>query len=132
MKIRKIIRALNTEFSHILKRYNTLIAFFAIATCLFTWGLDLSTLVEHCPYCRVQRTAIGVLGIIALLPKHKNALLRYSCYLIAFFAADISGDQIFLSIKAGIFPTLDAFLAICAFVFIGILTLMNHRRYRAS
>jgi disulfide bond formation protein DsbB len=115
--------------SKLLMKYRIAIILIAIIACIFTWYLDLAGLVFKCPYCRVQRTIIGLLAIIGLLPDHKNSLLRYICYLLAFFGADVSGDQIFLSIKVGMFPTINSILASCAFVLIGALTVITHYRF---
>ncbi len=120
------------KITHILKRYRLHIVWLAIGSAVLTWGLDLMGLVHKCPYCEVQRTVIGVLGLIALLPKHKNTLLRYVCYLIAFLGANFSADQILLHIKARIFLSPSLYLAICALILIGILTVMNHYRYRKT
>ena len=117
------------KITQILKRYHVHIAWLAILSAIFTWGLDLMGFVSECPYCEVQRTIIGVLGVIALLPQHKNTLLRYICYLIAFFGANVSGDQIFLHIKDEIFLSPSLYLAICALILIGALTVINHYRY---
>ena len=117
------------KITRFLKRYHTHIAWLAIASSLLTWGLDFTHVVFQCPYCRVQRTVIGLLGLIALLPQHKNTVLRYSCYLIAFLGADISGDQIFLHVKHGTYLSFSLVLAVGAFVLIGVLTVINHYRF---
>lgn len=116
----------------ILRKYHTALAWLAVLACLFTWYLDLANHVHACPYCRVERTIIGILGVIALLPKHQSVVLCYMCYLLAFFGADIAGDQVFLSIKAGTFPTLNAMFASLGFIFIGVLTVINHYRYASK
>lgn len=113
----------------ILNRYAFYIGIFAIIVCIVTWWMDLSEMVIQCPYCRVQRTMIGFLGILAILPRHRNGILRYLSYLFAFFGANISGDQMFLSIKTGNFPTMNAWLAMGAFILIGVLTIITHYRY---
>lgn len=115
-----------------LNQYGVAIGLFAIVCCLVTWGLDLSEMVIQCPYCRVQRTMIGVLGVMAILPKHRNGLLRYAAYSLTFFGADISVDQMFLSIKSGDFPTVNALLAMSAFTILGVLCIVNHHRYKGG
>ncbi len=117
------------KVTRILNENAAFIGIFAIATCVVTWGMDLSEMVIQCPYCRVQRTMIGFLGVLAILPKHRNGILRYLAYLLAFSGADISVDQIFLSIKSGNFPTINATLAMSALVFIGMLAIINHYRF---
>lgn len=120
---------MSIKLTKLLNQNGFAIGVFSIIICLVTWGLDLSEIVIQCPYCRVQRTMIGILGIMAILPKHRNGLLRYGAYFLAFFGADISVDQMFISIKSGYFPTVNALLAMSAFVIIGILTIINHYRY---
>jgi len=53
-----------------------LLAILAIIVSLATWGVDLAGLVYQCPYCRVQRSAIGVIGVILLLPCYHHWILR--------------------------------------------------------
>ncbi|WP_303636886.1 hypothetical protein [Stenotrophomonas tuberculopleuritidis] len=36
---------------------------------LLAWSLEWSGMAYVCPYCRVQRTAIGVLGVLTLLAR---------------------------------------------------------------
>lgn len=117
------------KITDFINRFGFYIGVFAIMACLITWWMDLSGLVFPCPYCRVQRTMIGLLGFLAILPKHRNGLLRYLSYLLAFFGADISVDQMFLSIKSGAFPTTNAMLAMSAFILMGILTIITHYRF---
>ena len=45
-----------------------LIALAAIVISIVTWTLDLTGLVYTCPYCRVQRSVIGLLGLVMLWP----------------------------------------------------------------
>ena len=53
-----------------------LLAIIAIIVCLATWGVDLAQWVYQCPYCRVQRSAIGVIGLILLLPFYHHWIMR--------------------------------------------------------
>ena len=53
-----------------------LLAILAIIVSLATWGVDLAGWVYQCPYCRVQRSAIGVIGVILLLPCYHHWILR--------------------------------------------------------
>ena len=54
-----------------LMRYRTHIAILAIVICVFTWITELAGWVYVCPYCRTQRTVIGLLGLLLLAnPQH--------------------------------------------------------------
>lgn len=53
-----------------------------LAIVLFTLALDIAGLVHPCPYCRMQRFALGVISIV-LLFRFYNALL--SRYIVAVF-----------------------------------------------
>jgi hypothetical protein len=103
---------------YILKKCRILLAILAIVACLVTWYLDIADIVIHCPYCRVQRTMIGALGVLLLLPSFFPTAQRIIALVLGFFGADISGDQMFLSIKAGTFPTTNFWIALCALILI--------------
>ncbi|WMC12345.1 disulfide bond formation protein B [Oceanimonas pelagia] len=58
--------------------YSRLIRFFgivSIAIFLITWAIDLTGLTYPCPYCRTQRTIIGILGLILLMTSRLHPLL---------------------------------------------------------
>jgi hypothetical protein len=59
-----------------LETNHRLLAILAIIVSLATWGVDLAGWVYQCPYCRVQRSAIGVIGVILLLPCYHHWILR--------------------------------------------------------
>ena len=52
----------------ILLKNGKTVAALAIIISVATWWMDFAGLVYECPYCRTQRTVIGVLGVIMLLP----------------------------------------------------------------
>lgn len=110
---------------HLIYRLRYLLAFIAILACIGTWYMDLQGMVYHCPYCpycRVQRTMIGLLGLILFLPgRCFPTLQRITAFIIGFFGIDIAGDQMFLSIKAGTFPTINFGFALSAMVLIVLL-----------
>lgn len=102
-----------TIFGGIPKRNNNmdtkkLVITVGIVTLLIsisTWVLDLSNLVEACIYCRNERTIIGLLAIILLLPKHRF-ISTYLAVTLGFYGAYVAADQIFnnmLDAKIGIF-----------------------------
>jgi len=87
----------------------------AILLCVGTWAFDLSGLVHECVYCRTQRTAIGLVGVVMLLPDPRRWWLRYPAAVFCFFGAQIAVSQLFLivrSINAGEpFGGLNLFMA---------------------
>lgn len=40
----------------------------AVLISLSTWAMDYLEWIYHCPYCRTQRSAIGLIGLIMLSP----------------------------------------------------------------
>lgn len=119
------------QLTDLLTEFSLFFAVLAIIMCVATWGMDLANMVYHCPYCRVQRTIIGLLGIALLLPKHKNNLLIFISFILAYFSADISGDQMFLSVKEGTFPTINFFFASGALAYVSILMYLIWVRFKA-
>lgn len=82
-----------------LSRNLRLLGVLAIMISAFTWWLDLSGLVYECVYCRTQRTAIGIVGLILLLPDPRQWFIRFVALAVCFLGADIAVDQQFLVIK---------------------------------
>ena len=73
---------------------------FAIFLGISTWALDLGGLVHECVYCRTQRTAIGVLGVLLTLPDPRRWWIRYPGAAVGFFGAQIAVAQLFLIVRA--------------------------------
>lgn len=48
-----------------------------LAIVLFTLALDVAGLVHPCPYCRMQRFALGVISIVLLFRLYSALLSRY-------------------------------------------------------
>lgn len=48
-----------------------------LAIVLFTLALDIAGLVHPCPYCRMQRFALGVISIVLLFRFYNALLSRY-------------------------------------------------------
>jgi len=87
------------------------IAVLAILIAAATWALDLSGVVYTCPYCRVQRSAIGVLGLLMLLPDLRHWLVRWAATVVATLGAIVAAMQHFnhwKRISAGQFRFADA------------------------
>ncbi|MEO1046504.1 MAG: hypothetical protein AAFX04_13775 [Pseudomonadota bacterium] len=77
-----------------LLRYRLAIAIGAIIICLGAWGTEWGGLVYVCPYCRAQRTVIGLLGLILLVnPQHW--FTRWTASVLAVFGLVVAGMQHF-------------------------------------
>lgn len=59
---------------------------------LATWSVDLLGMVEICWYCRLQRTIIGVLGLI-LIYRQRHFILEYLALLIGAFGLYLASRQ---------------------------------------
>ncbi len=79
----------------LLLRYRLLVGIAAIAISILTWAVDLTGLVYICPYCRVQRTVIGLLGILLILPNPAHWLVRYASAVFAVFGLSVAATQHF-------------------------------------
>jgi len=82
-----------------LRRNLRTLGIIAILICVATWWVDLSGWVYECVYCRTQRTAIGLVGLIMLLPNPRQWFIRFLAVGICFLGADIAVDQLFLVIR---------------------------------
>ena len=77
-----------------------LLGMFAIFLGVFTWALDLTGWVHECVYCRTQRTAIALLGVLLTLPDPRLWWIRYPGAVMGFFGAQIAVAQLFLIVRA--------------------------------
>ncbi len=67
-----------------------------IAISAATWTVDLMGLVYPCPFCRAQRTAIGVLGLIILLLRVLHPFIaRYLALAVGGFGFVVGATQHF-------------------------------------
>lgn len=78
-----------------LLRHRRAVGLAAILLCIATWAVDLTDLVYHCPYCRVQRTMIGVLGLLLMLPNPAHWLVRYLSAIFGLFGLAVASAQHF-------------------------------------
>ena len=69
----------------ILLRYRIIVGILALIVSAVTWTVDLTGLVYECPFCRSQRTVIGLLGVLLILPWHSHWFTRYIAACIAAF-----------------------------------------------
>ena len=84
-----------TTIPPIFFRHLRLLGSLSILLSLVTWGVDLADLVYHCPYCRVQRSVIGLLGILMLLPNPHHWLARYWAAVFGILGLVVAATQHF-------------------------------------
>jgi hypothetical protein len=72
-----------------------LVGILAIFICILAWATELTDLVYVCPYCRAQRTIIGILGLSLLLPNPRNWINLYFTSCIAAFGFYVASRQHF-------------------------------------
>lgn len=89
-----------------------IIGLFTILLSIVTWAADLTGWVGPCIYCRIERSIIGGLGIMMLLPEIPY-FKRYFSLVIGFFGAQVAAEQIFLLLNQHSFDV-ELFLATCA------------------
>ena len=75
------------------------VAAFVMLVVLVTLALDVAGLVHPCPYCRVQRFALGVLSIILLLKGYDRLLPRYVAAVTGLMGLVVGMTQNFNHIK---------------------------------
>ena len=77
-------------------RHRRLLGLIAIIIGAGAWGMELAGTVYVCPYCRVQRTVILLLGIIMVLPFCKHWISRYLASVMGFMGAVVAVNQNFM------------------------------------
>ncbi|MGW8704547.1 disulfide bond formation protein B [Brevundimonas sp. NPDC055812] len=70
-----------------------------LAVVLFTLAVDLAGLVFPCPYCRVQRFALGVLALILMLKSYDALWSRYIAAVVGMMGLVVGISQNFNHIK---------------------------------
>ena len=63
---------------------------------LGAWGVEFAGAVYVCPYCRVQRTAILLLGCVMLLPSPRHWMATYVASVVGFLGAVVAVNQNFM------------------------------------
>lgn len=76
------------------KKLIIIVGILGILISVSTWIMDFTGLVEPCIYCRNERTLIGLLGILMVLPKHKY-ITSYLTLVLGFYGAYVASDQLF-------------------------------------
>ncbi|MDP2196376.1 MAG: hypothetical protein Q8J72_10385 [Rhodocyclaceae bacterium] len=82
-----------------LVRHIRIIGFMGIVISVGAWWLDLDGWVYTCPYCRVQRTAIGLLGLLMILPNPQHWVSRYVASVFAVFGLAVAAMHFFNNLK---------------------------------
>lgn len=86
------------KFIENIMRNAKLVGIISLILSLATWILDWFGLVYACPYCRIQRTIIGLIGLFMFLPSQIRShwLLLFTTNILAFFGAYAGASQHFL------------------------------------
>ena len=78
------------------QRHQRALGLIAIIIGAGAWGMEFAGTVYICPYCRVQRTVILLLGVIMVLPFSKHWISRYAASVMGFMGAVVAGNQNFV------------------------------------
>lgn len=107
-----------------LARLAKIVGLISLLICLITWAMDLKEMVVQCIYCRNERTAIGLLGILLLLPVYPF-ITRYLGLVAGFYGASVSAQHIMLIMNHSHFdsPQLP-FTTAALFIIIGLVYLI--------
>jgi len=79
-----------------LRGHLRLLGALAIVLSIVTWAIDLAGLVHTCPYCQVQRSAIGIAGVFMMLPDPRIWWIRIVTLAVCFMGAHVAAAQLFL------------------------------------
>lgn len=80
-------------------RHLRIIGFMGIAISMVAWWLDLDGWVYTCPYCRVQRTVIGLIGLLMILPNPQHWVSRYVASVFAVIGLVVAAAHFFNNLK---------------------------------
>ena len=78
------------------QRHQRALGFIAIIIGAGAWGMEFAGTVYICPYCRVQRTVILLLGVIMVLPFCKHWISRYIASVMGSMGAVVAVNQNFM------------------------------------
>ena len=67
-----------------------------IAIGMGAWAMEFAGTVYICPYCRVQRTVILLLGCVMLLPAPRHWILKYLSSVVGFLGGVVAVNQNFM------------------------------------
>jgi disulfide bond formation protein DsbB len=77
-------------------RQQRVLGVIGIVIGLGAWGMELAGAVYVCPYCRVQRTVILLLGWVMLLPSPRHWIAKYVASVVGFLGAVVAVNQNFM------------------------------------
>ena len=78
------------------QRHQRALGIIAIVIGLGAWAMEFAGAVYICPYCRVQRSVIAILGLIMVLPIANHWILKYFASVIGFMGAVVAANQNFM------------------------------------
>ena len=78
------------------QRHQRALGLIAIVIGAGAWGMEFAGTVYICPYCRVQRTVILLLGLMMVLPFSHHWVMRYVASVIGFMGAVVAVNQNFM------------------------------------
>ncbi len=77
----------------------SLVGAFVLLVVLSTLALDIAGLVHPCPYCRIQRLALGVLALIMLTKFYDALICRYITLVVGMMGLVVGIMQNFNHVK---------------------------------
>lgn len=81
-----------------------------VIVSLVAWSADWAGVVYACPYCRLQRTVIGILGFLMIFRGLHNFITIFIASVLGFMGAHVAAAQHFmgwLKINKGTFEFKD-------------------------
>ena len=78
------------------QRHQRALGFIAVIIGAGAWGMEFAGTVYICPYCRLQRTVILLLGVIMVLPFSTHWISRYVASVMGFMGAVVAVNQNFM------------------------------------
>ena len=81
---------------HFWYRQQRVLGVISIVIGLGAWGMEFGGAVYVCPYCRVQRTVILLLGCVMLLPSPRHWIAKYVASVVGFLGAVVAVNQNFM------------------------------------
>ena len=78
------------------QRHQRALGLIAIVIGAGAWGMEFAGTVYICPYCRVQRTVILLLGLMMILPFSHHWVMRYVASVVGFMGAVVAVNQNFM------------------------------------
>jgi len=77
-------------------RQQRVLGVIGIVIGLGAWGMEFAGAVYVCPYCRIQRTVILLLGCVMLLPSPRHWMATYVASVVGFLGAVVAVNQNFM------------------------------------